>query len=181
MTNTLSPPAPNDWVAAYPPVSGDLATYATNAFEFLAQPPYLRVAQGTTQSIPSSTWTGLILDTQIELNNGQWENPGLVTNQFQASQAGRYAVTLAFVAVLSGSTTLSCGIMYRLAGQWVGPVEFRRSVQSNSPGAVNCYDEVYLFAGDLIVPQCWASSAVSTFASGSIGNNSSLEIAWIGE
>src|SRR5258708_1633810 len=103
MTNTLSPPGINDWLAGYdltpsggaPP--GDLHIYASQAFNFLAQPPYYRAGQTVAQSIPVTTPPLLTLDTVAESNNCTLGT----SNVFTASQAGWHGITYTVQANLA--------------------------------------------------------------------------------
>lgn len=187
MTNTLSPPGINNWLAGYDilpsngTTPGDLDVYASQAFNFLAQPPYYRAVQTVAQSLPAGAGTALTLDTVVESNNCALG----ASNVFTASQAGWYSITFTAQAGTGGGV-VNLGLQYSINGTLIGPFPFGASLAISSPWAWNCYDEVYLNVGDWVVPYVYnagASGSATTTVSATFPyvNSSSLEIVWFSE
>jgi hypothetical protein len=187
MTNTLSPPTVNDWLAGYSILSfdgstpGDLDVYASQAFNFLAQPPYLLAVQTVVQSFASNAWVTVSLDTVVDSNNCAY-----ASSVFTANQPGWYGLSLFVEGAPPSTTQAQLGFQYSINGQAVGPII--RSIDASNGAAAwtwGCYDEVYLNSGDTAQGMFWNFNASAFNSTVSVtapyANSSSLEIAWLSE
>lgn len=177
-----APPVPADWPADFQPAAADFNTGITQAFAFLQAPPTFRGIQMTAQSIPSSTWTVVNLDTIQEDPYSGWS---AANHYWVAPVAGQYECTWA--PQLNGATGFPgiAGFYTSNSGVVSGPWQCGRSEAEFGDYSWQGHLHAYLAAGDWVQPLVWHNdtSAVSTF----VGTGtqywlcSGLEICWVSE
>lgn len=175
---TVLQPQFKDWVARYDPSAADFNTYIRDTVNALSGPPRLRAVQNAIQSgIATNTWTTVVLQSVTEDSATGWTSG---TNNYYAAQlGGQYGITFSACLAIPASQVARLGLQYQVNGTLAGPFEFDQSVSGANPWNWNCYDEVYLGAGDRVYPQVFQENATSV--SSSLTYPSSLEIVWLSE
>lgn len=175
-TGPLPPPTPRDWVAQYNPSYLDLNTCIRDTFNFLAGPPRLRVAANAAQGgLTAQSWTVIQLQSVIEDTYSGWT--GGSGNFYTAKVPGWYGITYSARVAIPAGNTGAAGLRFSIGGIVIGPFEYDSNEAGVSPWGFDCYDEVYLHAGDTVTPTFihQYASAVST----ATDFPSSLEIVWL--